>query len=308
MKQIAFAALMAGALTAPARGGSYEDLNAGIQRYNLSEWNEAIAEFDKALSAKDLIPDQVFIAHYDRGRAHLHLSQFDQAIEDYSASLAVRPGETQVLIDRSLAYLDAGKLDQAASDLDTLVAARPQLASPYSIRAIVHIKRGQMDKSRDDLKTLLKLLPENTRRGHTVGILNWEVGQVSDAEDNFSYEADHGPNHVYAWLWYALAEIRLGKRVPKGSLPDFDKTAWPAPLIGFFTGETTQDAVFAAARQGDDDQIRGQVCEANFYVGEWLIQYHDQPAAKPLMAKAAGECPTSFIEWAPAQMDLAGLP
>src|SRR5579883_2594535 len=158
VRQIAFAALVAAVLAVPAKAGSYDELNAGIQLYNLGDCKVAIAEFDKALAAKDLIPDQVYIAHYDRGRAHLALSQFDQAIEDYSASLALRPGETQVLLDRSVAYLDAGKLDQAMSDLDRLVAAHPQLATPYRFRSFVHIKRGEIDKGRDDLKMVLKLL------------------------------------------------------------------------------------------------------------------------------------------------------
>lgn len=308
MKKVALAALIVTAIAAPAAARSYDDLNAGIQLFNLSQWDGAILALDKALAANDLVPNLQFIAHYDRAWAHFYLGQYDLALADYSASLALRPGESQVLIDRSMTYLNMGKLEEASAGLDAVIAAHPLLARPYAIRATINVKRGQMDKSREDMKTLLKLLPEKTRRGNGVGIINWQIGEVGDAEDNFSYEASHGPNTVYAWLWYSLAEVRLGKNVPRRSLPDFDKKAWPAPIISFFLGESAQDAVFAAARQGDAGAIKGQICEANFYVGEWLLQRHDPGAAKPLMAKAASDCPTNFIEWGPAQMDAAGLP
>lgn len=308
MKRVVLAALMVAVTGGTAFGRSYDDLNAGIQLGNLGQWNDAVLSLDKALAANDLVPNLQFIAHYDRARAHLYLGQYDLALADYSASLTIRPGEAQVLIDRSVIYLNLGKLEQAASDLDSVIAAHPLLARPYGVRATVNVKRGNMDRSRDDLKTLLKLAPENARRGNSTGIINWEIGEVGDAEDNFSFEASHGPNQVYAWLWYSLAEARLGKAAPRRALPDFDKKAWPAPIIAFFLGDVAQDAVFAAAQQGAGDAVKGQTCEANFYIGEWLLQRHDQAAAKPMMAKAASDCPTNFIEWSPAQMDLAGLP
>jgi len=308
MKQFALAALIVAAMAGPVSGRSYDDLNAGIQLYNLRQWNDAVLALDKALAANDLVPSLQFIAHYDRAWAHLYLKQYDLALQDYSASLALRPSETQVMIDRAMTYLNMGKLEEAAADIDGAIAAHPQLAWPYGLRATVNVKRAQMDKSREDMKTLLKLLPETIRRGTVIGIINWQIGEIGGAEDNFSYEASHGPNNRYAWLWYSLAEVRLGKAVPRRSLPDFDKTAWPAPIIHFFLGDMAQDAVFSAAQQGDADATKGQICEANFYIGEWLLQHHDQAGAKPLMAKAASDCPTGFIEWSPAQMDLAGLP
>jgi lipoprotein NlpI len=164
-----------------------------------------------------------------------------------------------------------------------------------------------MDKSREDMKAALKLLPDKTRPNNAFGIIDWEIGATGDAEDNFSFEASNGPNKRYAWLWYTLTELRLGKSVPRRELPDFDHKAWPAPIINFFLGDATREDVMTAAQQGSPDDVKGQVCEANFYIGEWLLQHHDQPGAKPLMTKAAADCPTGFIEWTPAQMDLAGL-
>jgi lipoprotein NlpI len=309
MKKIALAALLLLGGAGTALASSYDDLNAGIQLYNLRQWKDAIAAFDKALTANDLAPSLQFIAHYDRGRAHLLLAQFDQAIADYSASLTLRPGETQVLLDRAFAYGKTGKLDQAAADLDSAIGARPKLGFLYGMRAVLDVRRGQADKSREDTKTALTLMPQQTSGSRGIGIANWIAGQLGDAEKNFSDAADKKDTHaIYGWLWYALTEVRLGKTIPRRALPDFDLKNWPGPIVNLFLGNGAQEAVFAAATQGEADAINGQVCEANFYVGEWLLQHHDLAGAKPLISRAASDCPTNFIEWMPAQMDQAELP
>ena len=74
-----------------------------------------------------------------------------------------------------------------------------------------------------------------------------------------------------------------------------------------FYGHRKQDAVFDTLGQGDDAAGQGRVCEANFYVGEWLLQHHDPAAARPLIQKAASDCPLNFVEWGPAQSELAQL-
>lgn len=308
MKSIGLAALFVLTAAPPASAASYDNLNAGIQLYNLGQWSNAIEQFDKALAAEELAPSLRFIAYFDRAQAHTRLLQFGPAIEDYSAGLALQPGEVQVLLNRASAYAATGKLDQAAADLDSAIAIRPKLSFPYGMRAALNIKRGQAEKSREDMKTSLALLPERASGSNSIGIANWVVGQFGEAEKNFSDATDKGDAHaIYSWLWYALTEARLGKAIPRRSLPDFDLKNWPGPIVNFFLGSATQDAVFAAAAQGEANAIDGQVCEANFYLGEWLLQHHDQTGAKPLIGKAAGDCPTSFIEWMPAQMDQAGL-
>jgi lipoprotein NlpI len=309
MKKIALAALLLAGWVGSAQASSYDDLNAGIQYYNLGQWQAAIGAFDKALAVNDLGPDLQFIAHFDRGQSYMRLSQLDAAIEDYSASLQVRPAEVQVLMDRAAAYANSGKADLAAVDIDRVIAARPTLGRAFAIRAAINVRRGQLDKGREDMKMISKLLPDDGRRGAGVGIISWEAGQIASAEDNFSYEVRNGPNKTYGWLWYALTEARLGKSVPRRSLPDADLTKWPGPIINFFLGSGSRDAVFTAATQGETQTVvAGQVCEANFYVGEWLLRNHDPSGAKPLITKAATICSGGFIEWIPAQMDQAEVP
>ena len=146
MKKAALATLIVlSVLSAvPAICASYDDLNAGIQYYNLEQWQAAIAAFDKAIVGNDLSPSLQFIAHLDRGLAHENLGQNDEALTDYTASLAIRPREALALSERAKTYILVGKFQQAAEDLDTLVAVRPMLASAYKTRAEVNARTGDV--------------------------------------------------------------------------------------------------------------------------------------------------------------------
>jgi lipoprotein NlpI len=309
MKKIAMAAALVAMLgTGQASAASYDDLNAAIRFRNLKQWDEAVAGFDRALAGGDLLPSQQFIAHLDRGEAHRALKQYDLAIADGTAALALQPGNAAALSGRAVAYLDAGMLTQAVADLDTLIAQRPLISATYSLRAAINAKLGRADKSRADSRKILELEPDNyAQRNLSMGIIAWQAGQLAVAQDNFSYALSHRPGGAYPWLWLALTRIRMGKDMPQADIPGFDAKVWPAPLVGFFLGDTTRDAVFTAAGTGDEAG-RERLCEANFYIGEWRLQHHDTGAARPMLQKAASDCPMTFVEWSPAQSELAGLP
>jgi tetratricopeptide (TPR) repeat protein len=308
MKKTAIAAALVCVLGAgQAAASSYDDLNAGIQLRNQGLWSDAIAEFDKALAAGDLPQGQHFIALLGRGYAHHTLREFGPAIADYSSALEVEPGSMVALSLRAYAYQDTDKLPESASDLDAMIAAHPRLASPYDRRAILNAMLGFTEKSQADFKKILELASsDHSERSFSLGVIAWQAGQLDLAADNFSYVAGSTGN-IYGWLWLSLVNIRTGKNVTRTGMPDFDKANWPAPLVGLYTGDTKQDAVFAAVGDGKDVASRNRTCLANFYVGEWLLLHHDAAGAKPLIEKAANSCVISSLEGGQARIDRAVL-
>jgi lipoprotein NlpI len=308
MKKIALATLIFAGSIATANCASYDDLNRGIQYYALGQWRAAIDAFDKALAAKDLPPGLQFTAHLDRGLAYRALGQYDQALTDYSAGLALQPDDPRALLERAIVYLNTKKLAEAGSDLDRLIGKRPMMISAYNMRAAINARLGQTDRSAEDLKTVLSVQPDSYRlRNLGTGIANWQADKLKLAEDNFSYATTAGSGNVYAWLWLSLTQLRQGKDVPRGYVPNFDRKKWPAPIVSVFLEESTAEAALSAAEEGDEEAVKGQVCEADFYIGEWLYLHKDAQSAKKLIGKAADECPLEFVEWAPAQIEMARL-
>jgi lipoprotein NlpI len=308
MKKIAIAALL---LCVPisALASSYDELNAAIQLRNREEWDKALPFLDKALAAGDLTINQKFAALLDRAETQTHLGHPDLAVSDFTAALALQPGAPYALWGRAALYEFEKKYDLAVADLDGLIEARPLLMPAYTARARVEVLRGQIGKGRDDLRTLLSLLPDSAQ-GRPIGVIDWQAGLMPEARRNMSYALDHTKD-LYSWVWLTLVDLRTGKEVPRRDLPEYDKAKWPAPIAGFFLGEVPQQDVFDMAAKpagGGDGGVPGQTCEANFYVGGWLLQHHDTAGAAPLIRKAAADCPPNFVEWMPAQMALEDLP
>ena len=84
-------------------------------------------------------------------------------------------------------------------------------------------------------------------------------------------------------------------------------TAWPAPVIRMFLGQMTPAAVLAAADDPDATKKKGQVCEANFYSGEWALRHGAKDEAARLFRLAASDCPKDFNEWSAANAELKAL-
>ena len=84
---------------------------------------------------------------------------------------------------------------------------------------------------------------------------------------------------------------------------------WPAPVIRVFLGQTTTAAVLAAAEDADAKTKKGQVCEANFYIGELALQQGANEEATRLFRLAAADCPrdSDFVEGPAAYAELKAL-
>ena len=91
------------------------------------------------------------------------------------------------------------------------------------------------------------------------------------------------------------------------AISNIDMTAWPAPVIRLFLGQTTPAAVRAAADDPDPAKQTGQVCEANFFSGEWALRNGAKDEARRLFLLAAGDCPKSFVQWGAAREELTSL-
>ena len=116
------------------------------------------------------------------------------------------------------------------------------------------------------------------------------------------------PKDSYAALWLDFTERR--NNVPSHlaeAAKQLDMTAWPAPVVRMFLGQTTTAGVFDAAQNADAKTMKGQVCEANFYSGEWALLQGTKDKAAGLFQLAAGECPPNFAESEGALAELKAL-
>jgi lipoprotein NlpI len=278
MKKIVLAMLTLAVGAAPAVGAGYNLLNVGIDFFNQERYTEAITWLDKAIAAGDLSPDQLHVAHMDRGIAYSQTDQPEKAITDFDAAIAIRPDDALTIENRAFAYVAADHPDKALLDL----------------------------------VALKKSAPDNVSFDIARGLVDWQLGRYDDAAAAFSPMAEYG--YYSAWLWLQLANIKQGKpvtiysvRVPSGGgiyrqgIP-YD---WPGPLMSFYFGNQSEDDVLNAVNGKSESEA--SVCEANFYLAEWHLVHGDSAGAKSMMQKAAEDCPRNYIEWRMAKFELKNL-
>ena len=277
MKRLCGAGLFAAMLASSAQAGSFDDFNLGVAARNRGDNDAAIAAFNRALAAGDLAPNLQYIALFDRGVAYALKMRYVEAIADFSAVIKLRPDYFVAYFARAQIYDATGQVAFGAADCDKMISLKPDAHSPYAL----------------------------------CGRIQFELGQYAQAASLFENALRLGQGRpAYSLLWLDLAKIRAAQSNTGGiaqTARSVDVDGWPSPILDFFSGTGTPEAVDAAAAKGDAQTQRNQKCEVGFYLGEWQLEHNDTAAAKPLLVQAVSLCPNNFIELAPAKAELKRL-
>jgi hypothetical protein len=112
---------------------------------------------------------------------------------------------------------------------------------------------------------------------------------------------------AYEVLWLHLAHARLGQndqqQFEHNSAPHLSRD-WPAPILAFFLGKISLEDVFAEAKTGDQDTQNDNICDANFYAGEWYLLNNMKDKAQAAFQTAHGICKSDQItaEWVTSEL------
>jgi tetratricopeptide (TPR) repeat protein len=156
--------------------------NLGVSYGNLDRWEDAIASYNEAIKIARH-PDYF----HNRGNAYDHLGELDRAIDDYEASLKIRPGNALSLRLRCWARGRLNRdLKEALTDCDQVVRLEPKESGSFSIRSFVYLRLEKWQDAIKDATTALKLDGSNADALFIRGIAKTrsgdEVGGKSDIE------------------------------------------------------------------------------------------------------------------------------
>jgi lipoprotein NlpI len=178
-----------------------------------------------------------------------------------------------------------------------------------------HRGPGAKNQAKSDLNQLIvyynaaiKLDPNDDDAYFHRALANFYAGSIPKALADLGQASRLDPQYAYYALWLDIVDKR-------GNLPSqftqaiskVDMTKWPAPVIHLFLGETTPAAVLAAADDPDAKTRRGQLCEANFYIGELSLLQGAKDEAERLFRLSATDCPHEFVEGPSATAELRAL-
>jgi lipoprotein NlpI len=175
--------------------------------------------------------------------------------------------------------------------------------------------RGTKDQFKSELNQIIvyydaaiKHDPKDDDAYFHRGLASFYAGAVPQALADLTWASKLDPQYPYYPLWIDIIDKRSNQesRLPQ-ALSHIDMTKWPAPVVRLFLGQLTPADLLAAADDPDADTKKGQVCEANFYIGELALQQGGQEEAARLFQLAAADCPRGFVEGPSARSELEAL-
>jgi tetratricopeptide (TPR) repeat protein len=131
-------------------------LNArGILWKQKGDYDRAIADYTAALA---LNPGYVF-AYYNRANSHHEKRDFERAIDDYTQAIRINPKLAQAYNNRGTVYGDLNDFDRAIPDYDTAIRLDPKYAAAYNNRGVAWKNKGRYDRAIADYDAAIRLDP-----------------------------------------------------------------------------------------------------------------------------------------------------
>lgn len=205
-------------------------------------------------------------------------------------------------------YGAKGDKDRAIADYNEAIRLDSKYAAAYSNRGNAYGAKGDKDRAIADYSEAIRLVPKYAKAFFGRGHLYLYGGSIAKAQADFKQASELNPKYAYHALWLDIAERRnnIPSHLAQTAKP-LDMTAWPAPVVRLFLGEMTPAAVLAAADDANPKTRWGQMCEANFFSGEFSLLQNAKEEAARLFRVAASDCPKDFIEWDAANAELKVL-
>jgi lipoprotein NlpI len=127
---------------------------------------------------------------------------------------------------------------------------------------------------------------------------------------DFRAALERDPDNPYKLLHLAIALLKSGadirKEVAERAKP-ISPDDWPAPVIKFYLGQTSEDVVIAAAREGPQDEAPERSLDADFFLGMHRLTRGDQAGAAELLRKAGETGRERLLEFRQAKLELSKL-
>ena len=275
------------------RGNVY--LSKGDTDRALSDFNEAIKRDPRSAWAYNA-----------RGEIFKDKGDVSHAMADFSEAIRLDPDYAMPYGLRGQLYKSGGDFERARADLNQSIRLDPNDATAYFIRGTVSYLMGDNPAALVDFNLSLKTDPNNQAAYFNRGIAYYVIGgRTPDAEADFRKAAELDPKDAYAAIWLELAARRnnAASRLREESA-QLDMTAWPAPVIREFLGESNAAQTLAAAQNNDPKINRGRSCEANFYSGEFALLGKNKQQALQMLKRAASDCARGYVEAVAATAEL----
>jgi tetratricopeptide (TPR) repeat protein len=150
----------------------------GTAKLNALEFNDAIADLQKAAELNPALPD----VYSYLGRAHLEVEDNTAARADFEKELVRNPNDFESNLHLAVLLKDAQEFDRARKLLDRALLVRPgDLATLYQV-ASLDIAQGEFEKARVLLEQIVKEAPQFREAHISLATVYYRLKRKSDGD------------------------------------------------------------------------------------------------------------------------------
>ena len=275
--------------------------NRGNAYFDNGQYSRAIEDYGQALESRPKYPSALL----NRGNAYAAKGEYDRAIEDYGKAIDLHP-VPMAFRNRGNAYRAKGDYEKAVSDLNAAVRLLA-VSGALDDRGDTYLELGQNARAMEDFSEAVRIQPDDPDAFQSKGRAEFYLGRWDDAVADFQKSLSLDPSSAYPFIWLHLANARAGKD-DAGSLEQqaskIQLEGWPAPIVDLFLGKLKPAFAVAFASDPDADKTVSQRCEAEFYVGEYILTQPDSSAAPEHFQEAHRICSGISVESLAAKIEL----
>ena len=140
--------------------------------------------------------------YFNQGLAHLHVNEYEKAIEKFDKALSLDPNFTAAFFQRGIARHRAGSLEGAISDYDQAVSLDPNCGEAYLQRGKVYVELSEWDQAIADFDQAVAILAENEDKIEAYfqrGLLWYQKKDSGKAIANFDQVIALDPHRAQAY-------------------------------------------------------------------------------------------------------------
>ena len=138
-----------------------QDFEAGVAAAKAGELTQAIELFTKALDSDALNDSDRARVFNNRGATYRRMGKPDEAVDDFSRAIRLRPQYFRAHLNRGVANGDLGEFEDAEEDYKEAIKLRPEEMATFMERAKTRAQSGRLDTAILDLNEVLRVQPRN---------------------------------------------------------------------------------------------------------------------------------------------------
>lgn len=311
--------------------------------YRALVWNER-REFEKArddlVQALRLNPTSALI-HNNLGSVYERKGELDRAVESYGEAIRLDPTAAQAFYNRAHAFIAKRDYRAAISDYDQAIDLQRDFADAYSNRGGMYLLLGETDKAIGDFDQAIRLKSTDPifwsnrasaymtmgrykdaladfDRAQTIdpgnaatylgrGRARLYSDEIAGAIEDLRVAARLRPTNAFPAIWMHIARIHQGnpdREELERNAARVDRSQWPAQVLDLYLGKLDMDRVREDAGGGVGAEGERRLCEADFFVGEFLSHGQQKADGRRMLRTVVDRCRPVDIIFAAAQAEL----